>query len=122
MGWISCISVCFMFISVGSRAVYSVFQFCLFFSKLFCFFQFLCLFLLFMFSPSLFKFLHLQSNKNTYTNRSTNIKSLFPSRNLRDNYSRRFVGWIFCISVLFVFLEAFLFLLLFLSVVFYVFA
>ena len=96
----------------------------------------LCFFFLFffMFSPSLFKLLHLQSKKNTYKNRTQhkhskeNIKQTekpkYPSQTLRDIYfSRRFVGWKSCISVfVYVFLRVVLFLCLFLSVLFYVFA
>ena len=40
---------------------------------------------------------HKTHTKQTKQNKHRN--SLFPSRNLRDIYSRRFVGWISCISV-----------------------
>ena len=71
MGWISCISVVFN----------------VFFSKLFC-----CMFVYFcfvlMFSPSLFKLLHLQS-KNTYNNITTHKqvsitkKQVFKNKHLK---------------------------------------
>ena len=77
--------------------------FCFFSFFLFkmCFFEYFVFFLQ-MFSPSLFKLLHLQSN-NTYKNRKTteklegkhnNIKKKqkSPSRNLRDIYSRSVRG------------------------------
>ena len=60
----------------GSWAGYPVFLFCcfMFFFELLClFYVSLCLFL--MFSPSIFKLLHLQSNKNTYNSTKTNINN-----------------------------------------------
>ena len=90
----------------------------------------------FMFSPSLFKLLHLQSTKTHIKTLNTpetlegkhkkQKKQKSPSQTLRDIYfSRRFVGWKYCISVLFnVFLRVFMFFCLcfFLLLLFYVFA
>ena len=75
-----------------------------------------------MFSPSLFKLLHLQS-KNTCKNRKTNITNFeknrkqqettdihyFPARTWEIFIRGRVEGWISCISVFHVFLEVFLF-------------
>ena len=86
VGWKYCISVFFYVFDVSCSVVL-------------CFFMFL-----FMFSPSLFKLLHLQS-KGTYKNikqkkhntkklRKTEQKQKSPSQTLRDiDFSRRFVGW-----------------------------
>ena len=72
VGWISCIYV-FMF-----------------FSKLFCCFSvYFCV--LFMFSPSLFKLLHLQSNKNTYTNKA-NINSFEKNVNIKKQKQKYIIS------------------------------
>ena len=126
-----------MIFAVGSWAGYPVFLLFCFFSKLFCFFHFsyvFCSFFFFikhifyMFSPSLFKLLHLQSNKHITTTTTTNINILveniqqhnrkhrntfFPSRNLRDIYSRSGPGLDIQYFCCFVFLEGFLLFLVF---------
>ena len=74
-----------MFIRGGSWAGYPVFLlFCLFFSKLFMII--FCFFFSFTFSPSLFKFLHLQSTNNTYTNK-TNRKSF--EKNIKKQHKQQ---------------------------------
>ena len=101
----------------GLEIMYFCFLFMFFFEFL-CFSCFVASFCLNMFSPSLFKFLHLQSTTHTHINTYThNIKTQrktstnktkktqkSPSQTLRYIYfSWRFVGWKSCISVCFMF-------------------
>ena len=116
VGWISCMSVLFVYVFLEA---------CLFYCCL-------CLCVI-LFSPSLFKLLHLQSNKThmiSFLQKTTHKKlrekhkhrnnrnTLFPSRNLRDICSLSGRGLDILYFCCFVFLEAVMFYLCFVMFVF----